>query len=112
MIPVMCSFIYGFPWETLDDWKQTLNFATELYEIGKLTKSSVKIVSGFFVPLPGTELYNLLNSDIRESINWDYIDFEEPNFLPKDGVKEDIQECIYNIRMLEYTSSYRPVGEL
>jgi pyruvate-formate lyase-activating enzyme len=53
-IRVMGYFVFGFPWETEEHFKMTLDFIEEL---------DMDIIQhNFAVPLPGTELYEIVES--------------------------------------------------
>jgi len=58
-INIASGIIFGIPGETIDDLKVTLKVIKELCAI----KSNFKVSTTFFRPLPGTELYHVLERD-------------------------------------------------
>ena len=73
-IRIAASFIVALPGETKDDYKKTVNLMCELLDI----TSHISYTTGFFLPIPGTELYE---SAIKEGFlppstteGWDVFD--------------------------------------
>lgn len=59
------SFILGFPWETIDDMKRTVNFAL------KLDPDYAQFTA--LTPYPGTPLFNYASKyDLIEDWNWEH----------------------------------------
>lgn len=57
-IPVLSGFIFGIPGETIEDLMCSIEYIKKIKEIDK----DLCLGSSFFRPLPGTELYNLLEN--------------------------------------------------
>ncbi len=77
------SFIIGFPFETLETVRKTIDFSKRL----KIDRANFNIMT----PLPGTEIYNqalkeegikLLTSDWREFTRWGNAVIETPSLKP------------------------------
>ncbi len=61
----MGSFILGFPWETIDDMKKTVDFAIKL----KPNYAQFTVLT----PYPGTPLFNYaLKNNLIEDLNWEH----------------------------------------
>jgi radical SAM superfamily enzyme YgiQ (UPF0313 family) len=49
------SFVFGFPGETKEEYRQTMEFIIQLLEINP----NLAFTTGWFLPFPGTGLYNV-----------------------------------------------------
>ncbi len=68
---VNVDFIFGLPEETEKDQRDTINFMEKIISLGHKHNISVKIHTHYFIPLPGTPLYNKKPSKIsRELTNY------------------------------------------
>lgn len=52
------SFIFGLPTETYREYQDTINLIFEMLKI----KSQFVVTSGFYMPYPGTELYDMVRT--------------------------------------------------
>ena len=77
-------FILGFPNDSIDTIKSTINFAK---------KSSLSDISvSFMTPLPGTELYEKASEFGEFDNDWKKMNLLEIVFLPKGLHKEDLKK--------------------
>lgn len=68
---VNVDFIFGLPEETEKDQRDTINFMEKITDLGHKNNISVKIHTHYFMPLPGTPLYNRNPSKLsRELTNY------------------------------------------
>lgn len=75
-IEVAGFFIIGFPGETREDIKKTINFALEL--------DLIRANFFTYLPFPGTESYkNLERSGELKKVNWDRFYFMSAPYVPK-----------------------------
>ncbi len=83
------SFILGFPWETIEDMKRTVDFALELDpDYAQFT---------VLTPYPGTPLYNYaLEHGLIEDWNWEHYTTIKPVMRGFHFTREDLK------RMLRY----------
>jgi len=74
------SFIIGLPTETNEDLRANIDFMLKLKEIGPFIRGN----SYFFLPLPKTGLYDVVEKiyDVKLPINM--VDLEDANFWVKD----------------------------
>ena len=86
-LDTICSFIIGFPWDTHQTVKQTIEFARKLCRMGarepNLGGSGRGLVNAMFAyltPLPGTYLYNHADElGVRLlSRDWDHYTMSSP----------------------------------
>jgi radical SAM superfamily enzyme YgiQ (UPF0313 family) len=77
-------YIIGFPGETLDNIKSTIDFALDQYEISGVTPFLQPLI-----PIPGTEVYDqiLQNKYFNNQLDIEYNQVETPDFT-----KQQIQD--------------------
>ena len=79
---VIASFIYGFPFETFDDFLETM------YHIWHLHMENIRLQFHLLAPLPGTELYEtygeglVLSSEIASFMSAPYLESARENLEP------------------------------
>ncbi len=84
-IRVNANFLYGLPFQTEEVIQDTINF---------IKKLNCPISTEFFVPLPGSELYEkIVDMGIYKGLETDYDcyrSFGEPVFIPDEKTREDV----------------------
>ncbi len=88
------SFIVGFPWETMDEIEQTLNYAKALKQ---LSPNRIKVSISYFNLFKRTQLYEDLKKQYADELNLDEltsIDLIDRNWckVPKRAVLYKIHE--------------------
>lgn len=58
-IRVSGSLIFAYPTETFDEYKSTIRLIVDLFDI----KRDIQFTTGFYIPYPGTDLYELAISE-------------------------------------------------
>lgn len=106
-LDVLCSFIIGFPWDTPETVKQTLDFARKLSRLGNGAVASRgrrrrgRMVAMYapLTPLPGTELYRRAEEwGIRFlTRDWDRFTFNEPVIETNNLSARDVRRILYEI---------------
>lgn len=87
---VHSSFMIGLPTEDMQSVRETINFAK------KLDLTSIQV--SLFSPLPGTELYDLVNNDGKLSYVWNKLSRWNVVYCPEGFTEEKIKElhkCAY-----------------
>ena len=81
-------FIIGFPTETKESIRRTVNFAK---------KADLDIVQfNSFTPLPGSPIYDTINQYGKFDDNWDKMNFVNSVFIPDGFDKEMLEKIIQN----------------
>ena len=81
------SFILGFPWETIDDMKKTIDFAIEL--------DPAYAQFTVLTPYPGTPLYKYaLENNLIEDWNWEHYTTIRPVMRGFYFTRKQLQEMI------------------
>ncbi|MDD4979754.1 MAG: radical SAM protein [Candidatus Omnitrophica bacterium] len=81
-------FIIGFPTETKESIRKTVNFAK---------KADLDIVQfNSFTPLPGSPIYDTINQYGKFDNNWDKMNFVNSVFIPDGFDKEMLEKIIQN----------------
>jgi radical SAM superfamily enzyme YgiQ (UPF0313 family) len=92
-LPLRMSFVYGFPQETEQDARATINFIKRIKEFPHVSISGPKR----YTPYAGTALYSLATykgfKPPRTTVGWSRIHRQvDPNLLPTNISKETIEE--------------------
>ncbi|MCE4625641.1 MAG: B12-binding domain-containing radical SAM protein [Desulfurococcales archaeon] len=86
-IPVVGSFILGFPWETIDDMKRTVDFAI------KLDPDYAQFTA--LTPYPGTPLYEYAKKHkLIEDWNWEHYTTIRPVMRGFNFTREELARMI------------------
>ncbi|MDP3732699.1 MAG: radical SAM protein [Candidatus Omnitrophota bacterium] len=81
-------FIIGFPTETKESIRKTINFAK---------KADLDIVQfNSFTPLPGSPIYDTINQYGKFNDNWDRMNFVNSVFIPAGFDKEGLEKITQN----------------
>ena len=94
------TVMIGYPWETREDAKKTLNFARELFKKGLADTLQATIVT----PYPGTPLFaEAKKNGWLRTLDWDHYDMREP-ILKTEMSDEEIKGLVQGL----YKSIFSP----
>lgn len=90
-----CTFMFGFPDETVKEMNDTISYALSLSAYADV---------GFLIclPLPGTSCYNaVLEKYGLDRIDWSTYNFSNPNLLPCKASLSQVRRKFYEGKLLE-----------
>ncbi len=101
------GFIFGFDFDFIDQFRQTLEFI----------KKNKVVFATFFIltPLPGTDLYDELNNEGRiTDFNWSKYDINNVVFQPKNFSDKQLDKLFWRAYKEHYTfkNSVKNIGNL
>jgi len=87
------TIMFGYPWESLADAQNTIDFAKRLFKEGVIEGLQGTIV----IPYPGTKLFEeCKKKKLLRTLDWDKYDMRMPIMkspIPDEKLKELVREC-------------------